>query len=120
MGWRHGATGWVGHAADGWVGVGPVGRASGCRVVMCVHRARVASALLRDNSLTHNLMCSSPPTTTPPTTTPPPGTMSRAEIEAGYKIGRRIEAEERALDAALLVFTSTQQEVKDQWGLYDG
>jgi hypothetical protein len=48
------------------------------------------------------------------------GTMSRAEIEAGYQISRRIEAEERALDAALLVFTSTQQEVKDQWGLYDG
>jgi sucrose-phosphate synthase len=46
--------------------------------------------------------------------------MSRAEIEAGYQISRRIEAEERALDAALLVFTSTQQEVKDQWGLYDG
>lgn len=46
--------------------------------------------------------------------------MSRAEIEAGYAISRRIEAEERALDAALLVFTSTQQEVKDQWGLYDG
>lgn len=50
----------------------------------------------------------------------PAGTMSRAEIEAGYQISRRIEAEERALDAALLVFTSTQQEVKDQWGLYDG
>lgn len=49
-----------------------------------------------------------------------PGTMSRAEIESGYAISRRIEAEERALDAALLVFTSTQQEVKDQWGLYDG
>ncbi|WIA09452.1 hypothetical protein OEZ85_008853 [Tetradesmus obliquus] len=48
------------------------------------------------------------------------GTMSRAEIEASYAIGRRIEGEERALDAALLVFTSTQQEVKDQWGLYDG
>ncbi|KAF6252365.1 hypothetical protein COO60DRAFT_1287118 [Scenedesmus sp. NREL 46B-D3] len=48
------------------------------------------------------------------------GTMSRAEIEATYAIGRRVEGEERALDAALLVFTSTQQEVKDQWGLYDG
>jgi sucrose-phosphate synthase len=50
----------------------------------------------------------------------PAGTISRSEIEASYAIGRRIEGEERALDAALLVFTSTQQEVKDQWGLYDG
>jgi sucrose-phosphate synthase len=46
--------------------------------------------------------------------------MSRAEIEATYRIGRRVEAEERALDAALTVFTSTQQEVAEQWGLYDG
>ena len=35
-------------------------------------------------------------------------------------MGRRIEAEERALDASLAVFTSTQQEVVEQWGLYDG
>lgn len=48
------------------------------------------------------------------------GTMKRSEIEATYAISRRIEAEERALDNALMVFTSTQQEVKDQWGLYDG
>ncbi|GBF90940.1 sucrose-phosphate synthase-like [Raphidocelis subcapitata] len=47
-------------------------------------------------------------------------TMSRREIEAAYAVTRRIEGEERALDAASLVFTSTQQEVKDQWGLYDG
>jgi sucrose-phosphate synthase len=33
---------------------------------------------------------------------------------------RRIEAEEFALDAAELVVTSTQQEIIDQWGLYDG
>jgi sucrose-phosphate synthase len=46
--------------------------------------------------------------------------MSRKEIEAGYAISRRIEGEERALDAASVVFTSTLQEVKDQWGLYDG
>jgi hypothetical protein len=55
--------------------------------------------------------------------TPPPkkqGTMTRREIEAAYAMSRRIEAEERALDAACLVFTSTHQEVKDQWGLYDG
>lgn len=49
-----------------------------------------------------------------------PGTVTRKEIEETYAIGRRIEGEERSLDAALLVFTSTQQEVKDQWGLYDG
>ncbi|KAI8473309.1 MAG: hypothetical protein J3K34DRAFT_519144 [Monoraphidium minutum] len=47
-------------------------------------------------------------------------TMTRREIEATYAMSRRIEAEERSLDAALMVFTSTQQEVKDQWGLYDG
>lgn len=33
---------------------------------------------------------------------------------------RRIEAEERALDAAEMVVTSTRQEVDGQWGLYDG
>ncbi len=46
--------------------------------------------------------------------------MSRKEIEATYAIARRIEAEERALDTAAVVLTSTHQEVKDQWGLYDG
>jgi hypothetical protein len=46
--------------------------------------------------------------------------MSVAEVEAAYKIGRRIEAEERALDAASVVFTSTQEEVAKQWGTYDG
>jgi hypothetical protein len=48
------------------------------------------------------------------------GTMSMSEVEATYKINRRIEAEERALDAASVVFTSTQQEVAEQWGTYDG
>ncbi|KIY93355.1 sucrose-phosphate synthase [Monoraphidium neglectum] len=47
-------------------------------------------------------------------------TMARREIEAVYAMSRRIEGEERAIDAALMVFTSTHQEVKDQWGLYDG
>lgn len=47
-------------------------------------------------------------------------TMTRAEIEATYSISRRIEAEERCLDMAAMVFTSTQQEVDEQWGLYDG
>ena len=51
---------------------------------------------------------------------PHAGTMSMAEIETTYRIGRRIEAEERALDAASVVFTSTQQEVAEQWGTYDG
>ena len=36
-----------------------------------------------------------------------------------YKISRRIEAEERALENAMVVFTSTQEEVDKQWGLYD-
>lgn len=46
--------------------------------------------------------------------------MSRAEIEGTYAISRRIEAEERCLDTAAMVFTSTQQEIDEQWGLYDG
>lgn len=48
------------------------------------------------------------------------GTMTRAEIESTYAISRRIEAEERCLDVAAMIFTSTQQEVDEQWGLYDG
>lgn len=48
------------------------------------------------------------------------GAMTRAEIEATYAISRRIEAEERCLDVAAMVYTSTQQEVDEQWGLYDG
>ena len=46
--------------------------------------------------------------------------MTRAEIEQTYAISRRIEAEERCLDNAMLVFTSTQQEIDEQWGLYNG
>lgn len=42
------------------------------------------------------------------------------EIEKTYKISRRIEAEERGLDSAMMVFTSTQQEIDQQWGLYEG
>ena len=37
------------------------------------------------------------------------GTMTKAEIEENYAISRRIEAEERGLDTALAIFTSTQQ-----------
>ncbi|GLI58586.1 hypothetical protein VaNZ11_000196, partial [Volvox africanus] len=48
------------------------------------------------------------------------GSVSLAEVEATYRISRRIEAEERSLDSAAVVFSSTQQEVKEQWGLYDG
>eukprot|EP00252_Welwitschia_mirabilis_P004258 TRINITY_DN1454_c0_g1_i1.p1 TRINITY_DN1454_c0_g1~~TRINITY_DN1454_c0_g1_i1.p1 ORF type:complete len:881 (-),score=191.96 TRINITY_DN1454_c0_g1_i1:214-2856(-) len=48
------------------------------------------------------------------------GRMSKADINATYKIMRRIEAEELSLDAAELVITSTKQEIEEQWGLYDG
>ena len=44
--------------------------------------------------------------------------MTRPEVEASYRISRRIEAEERALESAVMVLTSTRQEVDDQWGLY--
>ncbi|TVU25952.1 hypothetical protein EJB05_28475, partial [Eragrostis curvula] len=43
-----------------------------------------------------------------------------AEIQATYRIARRVEAEETGLDAAEMVVTSTKQEVEEQWGLYDG
>jgi sucrose-phosphate synthase len=46
--------------------------------------------------------------------------MSRVEIEKQYKITRRIEAEERVLDNASIIFTSTEQEIYDQWGMYNG
>lgn len=48
------------------------------------------------------------------------GTCGRAEMESTYRMSRRIEGEERALDAASAVFASTAQEVREQWGLYDG
>ena len=48
------------------------------------------------------------------------GTIDFNEMEATYRISRRIEGEERALDAVSCCFTSTQQEVAEQWGLYDG
>ena len=40
--------------------------------------------------------------------------------ESQYKIGRRIEAEERALDHATVVVVSTEDEIREQWGLYAG
>ncbi|XP_047309152.1 probable sucrose-phosphate synthase [Impatiens glandulifera] len=48
------------------------------------------------------------------------GRTSKDEINATYKIMRRIEAEELALDASEIVITSTRQEIEEQWRLYDG
>ncbi|WOK92627.1 hypothetical protein Cni_G01318 [Canna indica] len=48
------------------------------------------------------------------------GRQTREEINATYKIMRRIEGEELALDASEIVITSTRQEIDSQWGLYDG
>ncbi|KAI3850375.1 hypothetical protein MKW92_005395 [Papaver armeniacum] len=48
------------------------------------------------------------------------GCLSRKELNATYKIMRRIEAEELSLDASEIVITSTMQEVEKQWSLYDG
>jgi sucrose-phosphate synthase len=48
------------------------------------------------------------------------GRMPKQEIDSTYKIMRRIEGEELALDASELVITSTRQEIDEQWGLYDG
>lgn len=43
---------------------------------------------------------------------------SEEQLERKYKIGKRIEAEEVALDSAQLVITSTQQEHKEQYAVY--
>ncbi|KAJ1256442.1 hypothetical protein BS78_K024000 [Paspalum vaginatum] len=48
------------------------------------------------------------------------GRQTREEINATYKIMRRIEAEELCLDASEIIITSTRQEIEQQWGLYDG
>ncbi|KAJ8753226.1 hypothetical protein K2173_017830 [Erythroxylum novogranatense] len=48
------------------------------------------------------------------------GRLSRDEINLTYKIMRRIEGEELALDASEIVITSTRQEIEEQWRLYDG
>ncbi|KAJ7949934.1 Sucrose-phosphate synthase family protein [Quillaja saponaria] len=48
------------------------------------------------------------------------GRLSKEDINATYKIMRRIEGEELGLDAAEMVVTSTRQEIEEQWGLYDG
>ncbi|CAG7879143.1 unnamed protein product [Brassica rapa] len=44
----------------------------------------------------------------------------KEEINANYKIMRRIEAEELCLDASEIIITSTKQEIEEQWRLYDG
>lgn len=41
------------------------------------------------------------------------------EIESRYNMSRRIEAEEETLAAASLVIVSTQNEIEEQYGLYD-
>jgi sucrose-phosphate synthase len=43
----------------------------------------------------------------------------RATLEERYRLSRRIEAEERALETAAVVVASTRQEVRDQYELYD-
>ncbi|KAJ6862236.1 hypothetical protein NC652_039158 [Populus alba x Populus x berolinensis] len=48
------------------------------------------------------------------------GRQSREEVNATYKIMRRIEAEELTLDASEIIITSTKQEIEEQWRLYDG
>lgn len=45
--------------------------------------------------------------------------IKRSEIETSYNITRRIEAEETTLGVAERVITSTQQEIEQQYGLYD-
>ncbi len=45
--------------------------------------------------------------------------MAEEAIEKRYKISRRIDAEEYALDNATFVVTSTSQEVEEQYALYD-
>jgi len=45
--------------------------------------------------------------------------IKRSEIESAYNISRRIEAEETTLGIAERVITSTQQEIEQQYGLYD-
>ncbi|KAH7659962.1 Sucrose-phosphate synthase plant protein [Dioscorea alata] len=48
------------------------------------------------------------------------GRQTREEINATYKIMRRIEAEELSLDSSDIVITSTRQEIEQQWQLYYG
>jgi sucrose-phosphate synthase len=45
--------------------------------------------------------------------------VKRDEIETRYNMARRIEAEEDTLSTAELVIASTQNEIEEQYGLYD-
>ena len=45
--------------------------------------------------------------------------LKRDDIEARYNMSRRVEAEEDILGTAELVITSTNQEIEQQYGLYD-
>ncbi|MDX8379798.1 MAG: HAD family hydrolase [Gallionella sp.] len=45
--------------------------------------------------------------------------IKREELETTYNISRRIDAEETTLGAAQCVITSTQQEIEQQYALYD-
>lgn len=47
------------------------------------------------------------------------GGVNSADVERRYNLDARIEAEEMSLDAASIVCTSTQQEVDEQYSLYD-
>ena len=47
------------------------------------------------------------------------GGVNSADVERRYNLEARIEAEEMSLDAASIVCTSTQQEVDEQYSLYD-
>jgi sucrose-phosphate synthase len=47
------------------------------------------------------------------------GGLEEPALERRYKITQRIDAEEFALDSATFVVASTQQEVDEQYGLYD-
>jgi sucrose-phosphate synthase len=45
--------------------------------------------------------------------------MSEEAIEERFRVSRRISAEERALENASLIIASTQQEIDEQYALYD-
>ena len=47
------------------------------------------------------------------------GGATEEQLERRYRLGRRIDAEESALDSATFVVASTQQEVEQQYDLYD-
>lgn len=44
--------------------------------------------------------------------------LKKAKMESQYKIGLRIDREERIIEAADMIVVSTQQEIEEQYGLY--